>query len=130
MTQLAFFDIGFGEMVVVAFVALLLFGGRLPEVMRTLGGSYRKFRAGMDEFKRQTTSVLDIRPSLPPYQPTPPTSAPVAADPPLSTTTPSPAVPPPIASTPTVSPRKSHQIPGEPLDFAVDPHASDDPPPV
>lgn len=124
MTQLAFFDIGFGEMVVVAFVALMLFGGRLPEVMRTLGGSYRKFRTGMDEFKRQTTSVLDVRPSLPPYQPTPPTSTPVAAAA-AATAAASKVEAPPAAPT-----RKSHQVPGEALDFAVDVNTSDDPPPV
>jgi sec-independent protein translocase protein TatA len=129
VTQLAFFDIGFGEMVVVAFVALLLFGGRLPEVMRTLGGSYRKFRAGMDEFKRQTTSVLDVRPSLPPYQPTPPASTPVATPvvAPAAASTAAPAT----ASTADAPPaRKSHQVPGEALDFAADANTSDDPPPV
>lgn len=125
MTQLAFFDIGFGEMVVVAFVALLLFGGRLPEVMRTLGGSYRKFRAGMDEFKRQTTSVLDVRPSLPPYKPTPAPAVPVVP------TTPAPASNAAPASTAgPIAAKPSKQLAGTPLDFAAGTDSSDDPPPV
>ena len=75
---LAFMDIGFGEMIVVGFVALMLFGGRLPEVMRTLGGGYRKLRRGMDDLTRQTSQVFDVRSQQPPYQPTPPAAAPAA----------------------------------------------------
>lgn len=78
MTSVAFFEIGFGEMVVVGIVALLLFGGRLPEVMRTLGASYRSFRRGFDDLSRQA-----MRPDLtaPPYTPIPPASTkPVAAN--------------------------------------------------
>ena len=69
MNALAFFEIGFSEMVVVGIVALLLFGGRLPDVMRTLGASYRSFRRGFDDLSRQA-----MRPDLmaPPYQPIPP----------------------------------------------------------
>lgn len=71
MTPLAFFEIGFGEMVVVGIVALLLFGGRLPDVMRTLGSTYRSFRRGFDDLSRQA-----MRPDLtaPPYTPIPPAS--------------------------------------------------------
>lgn len=71
MTPLAFFKIGFGEMVVVGIVALLLFGGRLPDVMRTLGSTYRSFRRGFDDLSRQA-----MRPNLtaPPYTPIPPAS--------------------------------------------------------
>ena len=42
MSVLAFLDIGFSEMLVVAFVALLLFGGRLPEVEAQLVEVYRE----------------------------------------------------------------------------------------
>ena len=122
MTELAFLDIGFGEMVVVAFVALLLFGGRLPEVMRTLGGTYRKFRAGMDELTRQTSKVLDVRPSSPPYKPTPPAAAPVATpsipDGPANVAKESDAGP--VASSMTVA----RQAP------STSSSSSDDPPPV
>ena len=45
----AFLSMGLSEMIVVAVVALLVFGGRLPEVMHTLGKTYAKFRRGMSE---------------------------------------------------------------------------------
>jgi sec-independent protein translocase protein TatA len=72
MNVLAFLDIGFAELVVVAFVALLLFGGRLPEVMRTLGQTYRNFRRGVEGLTRETTKVFDVRPPQTPYRPTAP----------------------------------------------------------
>jgi len=40
---------GLSEMILIAVVALLVFGGRLPEVMHTLGKTYGKFRRGMSE---------------------------------------------------------------------------------
>lgn len=49
MTPLAFLSMGISEMILVAVVALLVFGGRLPEVMHTLGKTYAKFRRGMSE---------------------------------------------------------------------------------
>ncbi len=99
MSALAFFEIGFSEMVVVGVVALLLFGGRLPEVMRTLGSTYRSFRRGFDDLSRQA-----MRPDLmaPPYQPIPPaaTKPPPGAVTAASRTT----VPAPwAAATPTVA---------------------------
>ena len=77
MSPIGFLDIGFSEMLVVAFVALLLFGGRLPEVMRTLGTSYRKFRRGMDDVTRQVTRPdlgIDLKKLTEPYRPIPPAS--------------------------------------------------------
>ena len=49
MTALAFLSMGVSEMILIAVVALLVFGGRLPEVMHTLGKTYGKFRRGMSE---------------------------------------------------------------------------------
>jgi TatA/E family protein of Tat protein translocase len=116
MTPLAFFEIGFGEMVVVGIVALLLFGGRLPDVMRTLGATYRSFRRGFEDLSRQA-----MRPDLtaPPYTPIPPAStkpvpantkpsasvpapwaAPAAPTAVASPATPPPVAPPPVAPTP------------------------------
>jgi sec-independent protein translocase protein TatA len=40
--------IGHWELVVVAFVAFLLFGNRLPGVMKSAGSSLRSFREGME----------------------------------------------------------------------------------
>ena len=46
---LAFSMPGGFEWIVILIVALLLFGKRLPEVMRGLGGSVKEFKKGMDE---------------------------------------------------------------------------------
>ena len=47
------FGMGPAEMVLVGIVAVLLFGSRLPEVARSLGGSYRQFRAGLSDLQSQ-----------------------------------------------------------------------------
>ena len=45
----AIFDLGSGShWIIILVVALLLFGRRLPEIMRSLGGSIREFKKGMD----------------------------------------------------------------------------------
>jgi sec-independent protein translocase protein TatA len=45
---------GFGpfEMAVIGIIAVVLFGGNLPEVARKLGGSYREFRRGLNEVQQ------------------------------------------------------------------------------
>ncbi len=43
--------IGSFEMVLLGVVAVMLFGGRLPEVARSLGQTYGQFRKGLDELK-------------------------------------------------------------------------------
>ena len=48
--SLAFFDFGFAELIMVGVVSLLVFGGNLPDVMRTLGRNYAKFRQALREF--------------------------------------------------------------------------------
>lgn len=58
-TILLLFNLGTGEMVLIALVVLLLFGGRkIPELMRGLGKGVRSFRQGMkevsDEIKEDT----------------------------------------------------------------------------
>lgn len=48
MTMLAFLPhIGGYEVVVIGFVALLVFGNRLPSVMRSLGRSVTEFKKGV-----------------------------------------------------------------------------------
>lgn len=74
MTLLGFFEVGFGEMVVVGIVALLLFGGRLPEVMRSLGASYRSFRRGFDDLSRQALRPDLLQTTYKPSPPVPPAS--------------------------------------------------------
>lgn len=41
------------ELMVVAVIALLLFGSKLPEVARSLGSSYRDLRKGLGDFQEQ-----------------------------------------------------------------------------
>lgn len=56
------------ELMVVGVVAILLFGSKLPEVARSLGGSYREFRKGMSEFQSQMR-VDDLSRPAPPKKP-------------------------------------------------------------
>jgi sec-independent protein translocase protein TatA len=46
------FGIGTTELLVVGVVVLLLFGNRLPSVMRGLGGGLREFRDGVNGVER------------------------------------------------------------------------------
>ncbi len=53
------FGMGPQELLVFGVIAILLFGKKLPDVARRVGGSYKEFRKGMSEVKtsyRDTTS--------------------------------------------------------------------------
>lgn len=50
------FGMGMQELIIVGIVAVLLFGKRLPEVAKSLGGSYREFKKGLSDI----TSSVDI----------------------------------------------------------------------
>ncbi len=43
--------IGFGEILIILVVAVILFGSRLPEVAKNLGKSYQQFRKGLAELQ-------------------------------------------------------------------------------
>jgi len=45
------FGIGTQELLIVCIVALLLFGNRLPSVMRSLGSGISEFKKGMSEMQ-------------------------------------------------------------------------------
>ena len=48
MIPFAFFqNLGMTELMIVAFVSLLIFGNRLPSVMRSLGKSVTEFKKGV-----------------------------------------------------------------------------------
>lgn len=47
LTTLAIFNFGFGEMVLLGLLGLLIFGKRLPEVGRSLGKGIVEFKRGL-----------------------------------------------------------------------------------
>lgn len=47
-------NLGTGEIVIIAFVVLLLFGGKkIPELMRGVGKGVRSFKDGMNDIEKQ-----------------------------------------------------------------------------
>jgi len=45
------------ELIAVAVIAVLLFGSKLPDVAKSLGGSYREFRRGLNDIQQQFREV-------------------------------------------------------------------------
>lgn len=62
-----FGGLGYGEMLLCGVIALILFGSKLPEVARNLGGSYRELRKHLTDFQREFTRIDDY---VPPKGPT------------------------------------------------------------
>ncbi|MCC8072425.1 MAG: twin-arginine translocase TatA/TatE family subunit [Bacteroidales bacterium] len=63
-----FFNLGTGEIIIIVFVLLLLFGGRkIPELMRGLGKGIRSFKQGMNDITDEINSpdVIDTNPPKP-----------------------------------------------------------------
>ena len=61
--HLAFLDIGFQEAFLICVVALLLFGGKLPDVMRQVGRTVGELKRQAQRLTRDLHSEID-RPSL------------------------------------------------------------------
>ncbi|MCE2812643.1 MAG: twin-arginine translocase TatA/TatE family subunit [Planctomycetaceae bacterium] len=57
-----FGGIGTTEMVAFGVLALMLFGSKLPEVARNLGGTYRGLKRNVDDFKREFQAVETYEP--------------------------------------------------------------------
>ncbi len=71
MMPLAFLpNLGPTELIVVGFVSLLIFGNRLPSVMRSLGKSVTEFKKGVsgieDDIDQAVTA--EKKPSTPPTE--------------------------------------------------------------
>lgn len=64
---LAFWSPGPAEMLVLAVVALLLYGGNLPEVARSWGKSFAEFRRGLTGFQNELNEVIYSEPDQLPY---------------------------------------------------------------
>lgn len=47
------FGIGNTELLILGIIALLLFGNRLPSVMRSLGSGISEFKRGLDDVNRE-----------------------------------------------------------------------------
>ena len=62
-------NLGTTELLVVAFVSLLMFGNRLPSVMRSLGKSVTEFKKGVagieDELDQAVNADKKITPPTP-----------------------------------------------------------------
>ena len=89
--------IGMPEMVVIAVIALIIFGPRkLPELGKSLGKSIAEFKRASNELKNtledeiRTEELQDARKSaqIPPTAATPPSPPPPVAAPPEGETTP------------------------------------------
>ncbi len=58
MSLLFLGNIGAGEIIVIALVVLLLFGGKkIPELMKGLGKGVRSFKDGMNEIEKDVTDI-------------------------------------------------------------------------
>ena len=54
-----FFNLGGAELVVLAGIALLLFGKRLPDVARSVGKSVNEFKKGLNEVTAEVREPAD-----------------------------------------------------------------------
>ena len=63
-------SIGYQELMIIAVIAVILFGGRLPEVARSLGQTYQQFRKGLSELQSSFNSDSGADFSSNPTKPT------------------------------------------------------------
>jgi len=60
MTPLILGNIGTGEIVIIALVVLLLFGGKkIPELMKGLGKGYKSFKDGMSGIEKELDEIKE-----------------------------------------------------------------------
>lgn len=54
MDHLLFLNLGTGELIIIAIIVLLLFGGKkIPELMKGLGKGVKSFKDGMNEVQNE-----------------------------------------------------------------------------
>jgi TatA/E family protein of Tat protein translocase len=77
------FGISGWEWLIILVVALLLFGRRLPDIMRGLGSSVKEFKKGMEDVQSTAASANPTAPSgAVSRDAAPPPAAPAAQSPP------------------------------------------------
>ncbi|MHC4202383.1 MAG: Sec-independent protein translocase subunit TatA/TatB [Planctomycetota bacterium] len=59
----AFWTPGYGEIIIIALVVLVVFGNRIPEVMRSLGAGLTHFKKGLHETEEEIRKELDANES-------------------------------------------------------------------
>lgn len=64
---LAFWSPGPQEMILILVVALLLYGGKLPDVARTWGKTFAEFRRNLSGIKSEINDVIYNDPAQLPY---------------------------------------------------------------
>ncbi len=58
MKNLLFANLGTGEIIIIALVVLLLFGGKkIPELMRGLGKGVKSFKDGMNDVEKEIKDI-------------------------------------------------------------------------
>ena len=58
-TLLAFWTPGYGELVIIGLIVLIVFGNRIPEVMRSLGRGLTHFKKGLHDTEDEIRKELD-----------------------------------------------------------------------
>ncbi len=62
-TLLAFWTPGYGELVIIGLIVLVVFGNRIPEVMRSLGRGLTHFKKGLHDTEEEIRKELDANES-------------------------------------------------------------------
>ncbi len=98
-----FSGIGFGEMLMIALIVLVVFGPRrLPEISRSMGKAIREFKRGMNEIQRE----LQVAEREERWKSTRPVGSGAGSSAPPAGATPAPAADaPPAGATPSADPR-------------------------
>lgn len=75
---LAFMNLQWPELMMILFIALLVFGKRLPEVARSLGRGVSEFKAGLRDTVEDFDAPPAAAPRSEPVKPLPPPHEPVS----------------------------------------------------
>jgi sec-independent protein translocase protein TatA len=58
-------NLGAGEIILIALIVLLLFGGKkIPELMKGIGKGVKSFKDGMNEVEKEITNIDDNKSNI------------------------------------------------------------------